>query len=99
MSTHKGCSKVYKEKGNMKIHKDALEGLYVGLSIGVGIAGFVLVALLTHWMMPNWDAVSDFGNFLIIAAWAATVVIYFTVYAFGATCIYTSVKKTVLGEE
>jgi hypothetical protein len=83
----------------MKIGRDALEGLYVGLSVGIGIAGFVIVALLVHWVMPEWNSVSDFGNFLMIAAWAATVVIYFTVYAFGATCIYPSVKKIVLGKD
>ena len=82
-----------------RISKDALECLYAGLAIGIGIIGFIIVALITNTIMPVWAEVSEFANFLMICGWAAVTVIYVTLYAFTATYIYPSVKKAVLGEE
>lgn len=81
----------------MRISKDAFECLYVGLSIGIAIAGFIVVAVLTNAMMPVWTQVSDFANFMMVCGWAAVAVIYVTLYAFAAVYIYPSVEKAVLG--
>ncbi len=82
----------------MKISKDMLEGLYCGLSIGVGIVGFIIVSLLTHWFMPRWGATSDFGGFIWICGWASIWIIYATLYIFSAVLCFAPVKRAVLGE-
>ena len=81
----------------MKISKDMLEGLYGGLSIGVGIVGFILVSTVIHAVFPAWGPLTDFGCFLWLAGWAASWTIYLTLYIFGAFVLWPFVRKTVLG--
>lgn len=81
----------------MDISDDAFEGLYVGLSVGVGIVGFILVSLVTRWFMPAWDPLSEFGAFLWCAGWAAVWVIYVTLYVFAAICAFPRVERLVFG--
>ena len=82
----------------MKISNDALEGLYFGLSVGVGIVGFIIVSVITHWLMPAWGATSDFGGFIWICGWASIWIIYATLYIFSAVLCFAPVKRAVLGE-
>jgi len=81
-----------------RISKDTLECLYAGLALGVGIVGFIVIALITNAVMPRWTDVSDFANFIMVCGWASIVVIYVTLYTFGATYLYPSVKKAILEE-
>lgn len=80
-----------------KISNDAVEGLYFGLSIGVGIVGFIIVSVITHWLMPSWGATSDFGGFIWVCGWASIWIIYLTIYIFAALCGLPCVKRIVLG--
>jgi hypothetical protein len=84
----------------MKINKDDLSCLYGGLAFGVGILGFIVVAAITHALMPTWANVSEFANFLMICGWASVVVVYATLYIFTAVyCGWPIVKKVIIGEE
>jgi hypothetical protein len=81
-----------------RISKDMAEGLYTGLSIGVGIAGFILVSLLTRALMPAWGPLSDFGAVMWCAGWASIWVIYITLYTFTVVYIWPTVRRFLLSE-
>lgn len=83
----------------MKIDKDDLAVLFGGFAFGVAILGFIVVAFITHSVMPIWDNFSDFVNFLMLCGWAATIVLYGTSYIFVAVNIaWPFVKKTLIGK-
>ena len=84
----------------MKIDKDDLALLFGGFAFGVAILGFIIVAFVTHAVMPVWADVSDFVNFLMLCGWVATIVLYATSYAFAAVhVVWPFVKQIVLGKD
>ena len=84
----------------MKIDKDDLACLFAGFALGVGILGFIVVALVTHAVMPVWANVADFINFLMLCGWAAVIALYATSYVFVAVHIaWPFVKRVIIGEK
>jgi uncharacterized membrane protein len=63
---------------------DVLYPVYVGLSIAVGILGFIITSLITHSFMPSFLHLSEFAAFLCGAGWVAIWIIYITLYSLAA---------------
>jgi hypothetical protein len=67
------------------MHKDVIYPVYVGLSIALGIFGFIVISLLAYTVMPSITHLhSEFMAFMTGAGWLSLWIVYATAYSFAA---------------
>lgn len=73
---------------------DTLLPVYVGLSIAVGLLGFIIVSLISYMLMPHLSMLeSEFMQFMTGAGWLAIWITYITGYSLGAHLGWRYVEK------